>query len=272
MSARVPMTMADPGGGIGPVVGLAPDQAKRKAAHGQRGNERTQPVEPGLGIGVARLLDVGEGRPQRDGEEGDIDQEGETPAEGVDHDPADDRAKDGQGGRRGSPDPECPTTGFSLEGLRDQGQRTRHEERTRCALEKAEHDEQLKCGRQTAQRGRDREPAQTDRVDAPTAEMVGEGTREDQQRGQDREIAADDVGLAFEYRDDRRRQLVAHLGQGHVDDRSVEKDRAGSDHRCDERPALAGGHRILIGAPGEPWADSCEASLAASAGFRQAPG
>ena len=53
-----------------------------------------------------------------------------------------------------------------------------------------------------------REPGKPDRVDAPPAVVVGQGTGQDQQGGQRREVSADDVGLALEDADHRRRQLA----------------------------------------------------------------
>ena len=55
----------------------------------------------------------------------------------------------------------------------------------------------------------DREARQPDGVDPPPAVVVGQGAGEDQQGGEDREIAADDVGLTLEDADDRRRAARA---------------------------------------------------------------
>ncbi len=60
---------------------------------------------------------------------------------------------------------------------------------------------------EAAQGRRDGEARQADRVDAPPAVVVGQGTGDDEERGQDREVAADDVGLALEDTDARGRQL-----------------------------------------------------------------
>ena len=72
-----------------------------------------------------------------------------------------------------------------------------------------EDDEPLERRREAAQRGCRREPDQADRVDAPPAVVVGQGAGQDEQRGEDREVAADDVGLALEDADERGRQLLA---------------------------------------------------------------
>ena len=74
------------------------------------------------------------------------------------------------------------------------------EQRAGGALEEAEDDQQLERRREAAQRGGEREAGQAERIDAAPAVVVGQGAGEDEQRGQDGEIAADDVGLALERR------------------------------------------------------------------------
>ena len=98
---------------------------------------------------------------------------------------------------------------------------------------------------ETAQGGRRGEPDEPERVDPPPAVVVGQRPGQDEQRGEDREVAADDVGLALEDADERAGQLLADVLERGVDDRPVEEDRAGPDDRADERPALAGRHAGL---------------------------
>ena len=86
----------------------------------------------------------------------------------------------------------------AVEGMGDERQRPGHEQRAGRALEEPEDDQPLERRRQTAQRGRHREPGQADRVDPSPAVVVGQGAGQDQQGGERREIAADDVGLALE--------------------------------------------------------------------------
>ena len=50
-------------------VGLAADEPERQAADRERGDERAEPVELRRRVLVARLLDVAQRRPQRDGED-----------------------------------------------------------------------------------------------------------------------------------------------------------------------------------------------------------
>ena len=114
-----------------------------------------------------------------------------------------------------------------------------------------EDDQPFERRREAAQGRRDGEADQADGVDPPPAVVVGQGAGQDEQRGEDREVAADDVGLALEDADERRRQLLPDARQRDVHDRAVEEDGAGPDDRRDERPALAGviaGVRSVIGA------------------------
>ena len=155
---------------------------------------------------------------------------------------ADDRAGDGQRRGRGRPDAERPAALRSVEGVGDEGQRARDEQGAGGTLGEAEDDQPLEGRRQAAQRGGRREPGQADRVDAAPAVVVGQGAGQDEQRGEDRQVAADDVGLALEDADQARRQLLADVLERRVDDRAVEEDGAGPDDGADDRPALAGGH------------------------------
>ena len=96
----------DPGREVLPLVGLAADDTECQPADRECRDERSEPVEPAGRLGVARLLDVSQGRPQGEPEERDVDQEGDPPADGVDEEPAEDRSDYGQGGCRCCPDAE----------------------------------------------------------------------------------------------------------------------------------------------------------------------
>ena len=105
-----------------------------------------------------------------------------------------------QGGRRRRPDPERARPGLAVEGVGDQRQRPRDEQGTRRALGEPEEHQQLEGRGQAAQRRRRGEPDEPERIDPATAVVVGQGAGQDEQRGQDRQVAADDVGLALEDR------------------------------------------------------------------------
>ena len=119
------------------------------------------------------------------------------------------RTVEGRGRRR--PDAERAGPLLALERVRDERQRAGDEQRAGRALEQAEDDQQLERRREAAQRGRHAEPGQADREDPAPAVVVGQGAGQDEQRGQDREVAADDVGLALEDAEERGRQLLADL-------------------------------------------------------------
>ena len=94
-------------------------------------------------------------------------------------------------------------------------------------------------------------PIEPDGEHAPPAVVVGEGAGEQEQRGEDREVAADDVGLALERRDEAGRQLAPDVRQRQVHDRAVEEDHGRAEDRREHGPALGRGHR-------SPWRASSE--------------
>ena len=112
---------------------------------------------------------------------------------------------DGQRRGRRRPDAERPAALRPVEGVGDEGQRARDEQGAGGALGEAEDDQPLDGRRQAAQGGGRREPGQADRVDASPAVVVGQGAGQDEQRGEDRQVAADDVGLALEDADQASR-------------------------------------------------------------------
>ena len=101
-------------------------------------------------------------RPEGDGEQRDVDQEREPPADRVDEDPAEDRPEDRQRRGRGRPDAERAAARRALEGVGDERERPRDEQRAGGALEEPEDDQQLERRREPAQRGGEREPGQAD--------------------------------------------------------------------------------------------------------------
>ena len=130
----------------------------------------------------------------------------------------------------------------ALEGLRDDRQCTRDEQRAGRSLEQPEQDQQLEVRGQPAQGRGHGEQGQADRVDPPPAVVIGQRAGEDEERGEDRQVAADDVGLALEDTDQGGRQFPADARQGDVDDGPVEEHGAGPDDRRQQGPALARRH------------------------------
>ncbi len=181
--------------------------------------------------------------PQRDREDRDVDQERDPPADRVDQQPTGKRSDQHQPGGRGGPETEgAPALRPALEGLGDDRQRSGHEQGAGRALQQPEDDEPFEGGREPAQRRRRREARKAEGVDAPTPVAVGQGAGQDQQCGEDREVAAHDVGLALEDPEHRRGQLPPDPRQRHVHDRAVQEDRPRPDDRREEGPALACRH------------------------------
>ena len=90
----------------------------------------------------------------------------------------------------------------------------------------------------------DAERDEADDEDPAPAVAVGEGAGDDQERGQDREVAAADVGLALEDAERREpRQLLADPLQGEVHDRAVEEDDPGA--RRSPRAGSSAGPRVM---------------------------
>ena len=82
------------------------------------------------------------------------------------------------------------------------------QQRAGAALHQAEDDQPLERRREAAQRGRGPEPGQADGEDRAAAVVVGQAAGEDQQGREDRQVAADDVGLALERADVGRGQVL----------------------------------------------------------------
>jgi hypothetical protein len=129
-----------------------------------------------------------------------------------------------------------------MPGRGDEGERARHQDGRRGALEEPEDDECLERRSEPAQDARRPEPDEADREDAFPPVPVRDRAGQDDEGGEDREVAAVDVGLALEDPEKGGRQLLPDPLEGDVDDRAVEEhDRRAEDGR-DHRPALASGH------------------------------
>ena len=230
----------DPGRAVGPFVRLAADHAERQAADRERGDERAEPVEPPGRLGVARFLRRGRWSPTAR-----MPSSGTLIRKATRQPSVSTRLPPTIGPRMVSAAVDAaqipnarPALG-AIEGVGDERQRAGDEQRAGGALGEAEDDQPLERRRQAAQGGGGREADQADGVDAPPAVVVGQRAGQDQQRGEDREVAADDVGLALEDADQRPRQLLADVLERRVDDGPVEEDRAGADDGADQGPALS---------------------------------
>ena len=135
-SDTTPIAMAIQAAGVRPLVGLAADDPEREAADGERRDGSPEPVEPAGRFLVARFLDVADGRPQREREQRDVDQERDPPARRVDEGAADDRPEHRQGRRGRRPDAEGPGASDAVEGVGDERERARDEERAGRPLDR----------------------------------------------------------------------------------------------------------------------------------------
>ena len=145
-------------------------------------------------------------------------------------------------GRR-CPDPERSSAGLAFEQGGQDGERPRHEQRAGRALEEPEQHQQLEGGREAAQDARDAEPGEADGEDPAPAVVVGQGAGQDEQRGEDREVARDGVRLTLEHRDGGRvRQLPADRRQREVHHGAVEEHDGRAEDGREHRPALGLGH------------------------------
>ena len=152
----------------------------------------------------------------------------------------------GRGARR--PEADGPAALLALEGGGDDREAAGDEQRSECGLHDARGDQELHGRRQPAA---DRGEAEADEADAehraPPVEVV-ERAGEDEQRREDDEVRAVDVGQPLEAGDERGWQLSADRVERDVHDRPVEKDDGRTEDRRDEDAAALAHRRILAAA------------------------
>ena len=86
-----------PGDGVRPLLFAAADHPERQAADGDRRDDRAEPVEPAARVVSSAIPATWRQRdPQREGEDRDVDQEGDPPADRVHQQAADERAEQRQ--------------------------------------------------------------------------------------------------------------------------------------------------------------------------------
>ena len=167
-----------------------------------------------------------------------VHEERHPPRDRVDEDAAHERPEDRERGGRRRPDAERAGPCAPVERRGDDRQGAWDEERARESLDEAREDEDLHRRREPAEDRGQAEPAEADHEDAAPAVLVRERSGEHEERREDREIAARDVGLGLEAAEDAGRQVQRDAGQGHVDDRPVEEDHPRPHDRGHEDPAL----------------------------------
>ena len=152
---------------------------------------------------VARLGHMADRGIQRQDHQGHVQQERQAPGEDLDHEPADQWAEDGQCRRRGSPDAEGSGPPLALEARRDDRQRSRHQQGAGGTLAESGTRPRTPWWAPGRRASRGAEEREADGEDLLSAVLVGQRARDDEECGEDRQIAAGDVGLALEDADDR---------------------------------------------------------------------
>ena len=189
---------------------------------------------------IAALRDVLPGGPRRQKDQGNVDQEGSPPRDGVDEQSADHGPEDGGRAGRAGPDTECPALLLAGEVGGQQSERTRHEQSAGGPLQDPEQDEQLHVGRQAAQDRCETEPDQAVEEHALAPVEVAQSPGQDQQGAQRQQVGVVDVRLAFEDAEEQPRELAPDTRQGHVDHRRVQEHDARPQHGGGQDPALLG--------------------------------
>jgi hypothetical protein len=205
---------------------LAPDRPEGEPGDGDGDHQRPEPVEASGGLFVARFRYEPDGGQVGDQQEGEVDQEGHAPGDGVHQQAPDERAEDGRGARRAGPQAKGPSLLLALKGGGDDGERAGDQEGAGGALQRPADDQELYGGRDPAQQGGGGEADEADGEHAPSAEVVAERPGQDQQRTQGDEVAVGDIGLRLKRPEQLRGQFLADPGQGEVHDRGVEEDDA----------------------------------------------
>ena len=203
----------------GPFVGLAADDPERQPADGQRRDQRAEPVEPAGRLRVARLLRRGARVAHRA------------------------KASSGTLIRKATRQPSVstrlpPTIGpkivsAAVDAAQMPNARPRSAPSKAWVMRASEPGMSSAPAAPWARRKTishssvgasphsaevAAKPDQADGVDPPPTVVVGQRAGQDQQRGEDRQVAADDVGLALEDADEGPRQVLADVLERDVDD------------------------------------------------------
>ncbi len=218
-----------------PAVGRALDQCEHDAGEAERRRAGADEVRPRARLGVVALGHVAHRHPQRDGGERDVDEEHETPGDGVDEPTAQERAD-----RSGDPSQSRPCADrravvLGTEAGGDQREAAGNEHRAAHTLEGSRRDQCADARRKAAQHGRDGEPHEPDHEHAPPAVLVAERAAQQEQRAQRQQVA---VERPLQTRQPAA-EIVPDVGQRHVDDRRVEERDARAEDGGEDHPPPA---------------------------------
>ena len=167
--------------------------------------------------------------------DGHVDQEDPAPTEVLDDGAADNWTKGNAGNGNGAPDADGAATLFGREGIRDQRQRERHDQRGAHTLQRAHHDQHVHAVGKGRDGRNDGEEREADHEPAFAAELVAEATGGDLQRCEDEGVRRDhplQLGGAGV-------QIARDRWQGDIDDEVVQ-------HRHEERET-GGNQRVPLG-------------------------
>jgi len=121
-----------------------------------------------------------------------------------------------------------------LEGVHDQRQRARHEQRPGDALQRARADQRSRVGCRGAQKRRDAEPRDPCREDPPPPEEVAERSADQQERAEREQVGVDDPLL----RREAAVEVSADRRQRDVHERAVEEHGRGAEDAREQRQLL----------------------------------
>src|SRR5262249_31039313 len=173
--------------------------------------------------------------PEGDGGEGDIDEEHQSPRDGVDEPAAQERAQCGGDAGQARPGADRRAVVLGAEAGRDEREAPGHEERAADALQRAGGDQHTDARSNAAEHRRSREPYEADDEHASTAVLVSERAAQQEQRAQRQEIPVERPLQAGQ----PAAEVLADVGQGDVDDSGVEERDARPEYGGEDHPPAA---------------------------------
>ena len=193
----------------------------------------------------SRLSSDDRRRVQGNEDERHVDEECGSPADRLDQESAEERTEDHGGRGAGRPQADRPSAVLALERGGDDREAAGYEQRPEGALYQPGQDEELHVRCQPAGDRRRAESDQADAEHAPPSVEVADAAGQDQQRGQDREVAAVDVREALDAAHEGRRQLATDRFEGDVHDRAVQEDDGRSENDR-QQSAESGAHAVIL--------------------------
>jgi len=196
------------------------DEGERRRHQQQDAQDDPGAVEPSV-PGVDALAYQARSHDQRHRDDRHVDEEDGAPAEGVDQQPADERAGRQRETADGRPDADRPRLRARLgERTADDRQRPGQQQRGADALGEAGPHQHARARRDAAQEGAGPEDAQADEDDPAVAVQVAHRPAREHERGERERVSVDDPLKPA----DAGIEAGADLGRRDIDDRHVEQD------------------------------------------------